>query len=305
MEFEFIEWIRRRQSSSPGMKIPIGDDAAWLRFEGGELLAAVDMLSDGVHFDLREHGPRRAGRKALAVNLSDVAAMAGTPRFALVALGLPRDGGLRLAQEIHEGMAELASEHGVVIAGGDTNSWDAPLAVSVTILATAPKNGPLRRDQAQAGDRILVTGSFGGSIRGRHLDFPPRVREAKLLHERYRLHAGMDVSDGLSVDLSRLAAESNLGAAVNLDRIPITDAARECAAEGTRSPLEHALGDGEDFELILAVPPEDAKRILADQPLDVPVTEIGEFTASGELTQIDSRGNQEPLIVRGYQHRFD
>ena len=133
--------------------------------------------------------------------------------------------------------------------------------------------------RARPGDKILVTGSFGGSIFGRQFDFQPRVAEALLLHDRYQLHAGIDASDGLSLDLSRLAAESGCGALVQTDAVPISAAAGQLAAQRAdgSTPLDHALGDGEDFELILAVPPEQSRRMLAEQPLDVPLSCIGEF----------------------------
>ena len=144
-------------------------------------------------------------------------------------------------------------------------------SISITALGTVTARGPLLRSGARPGDRILVTGSFGGSILGKHLDFEPRVAEALLLAERYELHAGIDVSDGLSLDLSRLAGESGCGAVVDLLQIPVSEAAHALAAQNAdgRTALDHALADGEDFELVLAAPPEAAEAILRDQPLDM------------------------------------
>ena len=171
-----------------------------------------------------------------------------------------------------------------------------------------------------------VTGDFGGSILGKHLDFEPRIEEALLLNERYELHAGMDCSDGLSLDLSRLAAESGCGAVLNLSRIPISAAAREFASQQKGSgvffadspisppsigekdsrPLLHALSDGEDFELILAVPPDDAARMIAEQPLTgVPLTEIGEFIVEPELWELLPGGDRRRLPPRGFEHALD
>ncbi len=157
-----------------------------------------------------------------------------------------------------------------------------------------------------AGDRILVTGAFGGSILGRQFDFEPRVKEALLLHERYALHAGMDVSDGLAIDLGRLVRESGVGAIVEADRIPIHDDARRLAgqADDGRTPREHALGDGEDFELLLAVPPDEARRMLAEQPLDVPLTDIGQCIAGAGLWQREADGPLQPLTPSGWEHSF-
>ena len=152
----------------------------------------------------------------------------------------------------------------------------------------------MRRGGALPGDRIVVSGRFGGSILGHHLDFQPRVREAILLNERYRLHAGIDVSDGLAIDLAHIADESGCGAVLDLPSVPIAEDAKRLAKQldDGRSPLDHALGDGEDFELILAVPPQDAGRMLEDQPLDVLLTDVGEFVKEPGLWQTDTRKAQ-------------
>ena len=305
MESEFLAWLRQRLKAAPSVELGLGDDAAILRWhDRPDLMATVDVLTDTVDFQLKEIDPRRAGRKALAVNLSDAAAMACRPVAALVGLVVPRAGGLRLAQEIYEGLLPLAQRYDVSIAGRDTNSWEGPLVISVTLLAQVTPHGPLRRSGAVAGDRIVVTGAFGGSIFGKHLDFEPRVREALLLNERYPLHAGIDVSDGLSLDLSHVAAASGCGAELDLARVPIAAAAHELAqsrADGSTA-LEHALIDGEDFELILAVPPEEAQRMEREQPLDVPLTIVGQFIAEPGLWQIDARGRRRELAPRGYEH---
>jgi thiamine-monophosphate kinase len=179
--------------------------------------------------------------------------------------------------------------------------------VSVTLLGEVTRRGPLRRDGARPGDQILVTGSFGGSILGRHLDFEPRVREALLLSERYALRAGIDVSDGLLVDLAHVAEESGCGAVLRTEDVPVSEDSRRLAqtlGDGS-TPLDHALGDGEDFELILAVAPEEATRMLAEQPLKVPLTAVGHFTAEPGLWQADAQGGQRKLVPRGWQHEFD
>jgi thiamine-monophosphate kinase len=191
------------------------------------------------------------------------------------------------------------------LAGGDTNAWDGPLVVSVTALGTPTGNGPLLRSGAQAGDEIVVTGEFGGSILAKHLDFEPRVTEAIRLHEAYRLHAGIDVSDGLSVDLAHLAAESGCGIEIDPDTVPVAPAAQRLAADDDRTPLEHALGDGEDFELILALPPAETERLIRDQPLDIPLTKIGRCVSEAGLWQRDSTGRRHCLPVTGWEHQFD
>jgi thiamine-monophosphate kinase len=307
VENEFIAWLREHLPPHPNLRLGLGDDAAILSLAGrSDCLVTVDMLTDQVDFRLAEVDPRRVGRKALAVNLSDIAAMAGRPLAAVVALVLPREGAWQLATELYAGLLPLAAQYGVAIAGGDTNSWDGPLAISITLLGQTTERGALVRSGARPGDMILVTGSFGGSLLGRHFDFEPRVQEALRLHERYQLHAGIDVSDGLSLDLSRLAAESRCGAELDLAKVPIAPAAHQLAeqlSDGSTA-LEHALADGEDFELILAVPPAAAEQILKDQPLAVPVTCIGQFVAEPGLWTIDTDGRRLPLAPRGYQHEF-
>ncbi len=307
METELIAQLRRRLPSHPLLKLGIGDDAAILDgARGADWVVTVDMLTDQVDFLLDEVDPRRVGRKSLAVNLSDLAAMACRPVAVVVALVLPRVGGMELGLALYEGMIPLAEEFGIAIAGGDTNSWDGPLALSVTALGEATAQGPLQRNGARPGDRILVTGTLGGSILGHQFDFQPRVREALDLAERYELHAGIDISDGLLRDLSHIVEESGCGAVLDLANIPISEDAVRLSRErgdGT-TPLDHALSDGEDFELILAATTEEAGRMVADPAISVPITEVGRFVADPGLWREDEQGNLVPLAVRGFEHDF-
>jgi thiamine-monophosphate kinase len=307
MEFELIRRLRRRIGAHPRVAVGLGDDAAVLRLAGGEqCVVTVDLLTDHVDFELAQVDPRRVGHKALAASLSDLAAMASPPLAGVVALALPRSGGLELAEAIYDGLLPLAQRYDLPIAGGDTNTWDGPLAISVTLLGRVTPRGPLLRSGAWVGDRIMVTGAFGGSILSRHLDFEPRLAEALALAERYRLHAGIDVSDGLSLDLGHMAEESGCGVLVDLAAIPVAEDARRLAerlADGS-TPLDHALADGEDFELILAAPPEEAEKMLAERAVDVPLTVIGEVIAERGLWRREG-GGRRPLEPRGYQHRFD
>ena len=308
MESDFIRWLRHRLPPHPNLALGPGDDAAVLRWgQGAECVLTVDLLTEGVDFELDKVDPARVGRKALAVNLSDLAAMAARPLGAVIALALPRQGGLELAQALYEGLIPLAERYQVAIAGGDTNSWEGPLAISITLVGEVTSNGPLRRAGARPGDRILVTGQFGGSILGHHFDFEPRVNESLLLARQYPLHAGIDVSDGLSLDLWRLIEESDCGAEVDLSMIPIAPAARRLSAERKdgSTALDHALADGEDFELILAVPPEAADELIATQPLDCGLTCIGQFVNDPGLWQVDGSGERRPLAPRGFEHRLD
>src|SRR5436309_12077407 len=200
-EFAYIDWLRRRTPADPRVLMGPGDDTAVLRWTAGApCLVTTDMLLEGSCFRLAEAGPRQVGRKAMAVNLSDIAAMAGRPVAAVVSVGLPRQGGRALAEELYLGLRDVADAFDTALVGGDTNSWEGPLVISVTLFGEATSRGPVTRSGARPGDWLLVTGPLGGSILGKHLDFTPRVREALQLHAAADLHAMIDVSDGLAAD---------------------------------------------------------------------------------------------------------
>ncbi len=302
MEVEFHRWLREHVPAHPSLPLGLGDDAAVWSGVRPEIVITTDLLSDGVDFRLPCDDLRLIGRKSLAVNLSDLAAMAAVPTGAVVSIALPRAGvgphsPLDTAIMLYEGLLSLTAEFGIMIAGGDTNTQDGPLVISVTAFGLVTERGPLTRRGGRVGDKLLVTGSLGGSIFGHHFDFTPRVREALLLHERYDLHAGMDISDGLTLDLSRLASECDCGALVYTSDVPIAKAAKHLP-----DALQHALGDGEDFELLLAVSPEVAIAILRDQPLACSITCIGELTNENGLWQQTSDGTRTPLEIRGWLH---
>lgn len=303
METDFLAWLTDRLPPHPCLKLGPGDDAAVLDLgRRPQCVVTVDLLTDGVDFRLGETSPARIGRKALAVNLSDLAAMAARPLAAVVALALPRAGALQLAIDLYQGILPLAQRYQTAIAGGDTNTWDGPLAISITLIGQVTDQGILRRDGARPGDAIVVSGDFGGSILGKHCDFDPRVNEALLLNERYGLRAGMDVSDGLSLDLSRLCQASRCGAVLDVAAIPIAPAAHELARSSGLAALEHALSDGEDFELLLALALPDAQRLIEEQPLDVPLTIVGEFVHEPGLWRRLPDGERRELPPRGYLH---
>jgi thiamine-monophosphate kinase len=305
MEAEFLSWLKPRLFAAPHVTLGVGDDGAIVAAAPGtSTVVAVDLLTDGVDFRLSEVDPRRVGRKALAVNLSDLAAMAARPMAAFVSLALPRRGALELAQSLYEGLLPLAEQFACPIAGGDTNTWDGSLVVSVTVLGQVGPRGGWRRDGARGGDAIVATGQFGGSILGHHFDFEPRVALALDLAERYTVHAAIDISDGLALDLSRLAEASLCGAEVDLTAVPISEAAyRHCEEHPDHcTPLDHALGDGEDFELLLAMPVVEADRLRHDPAVDVPISILGRFVEGRGLWQITAAGHR-PLPAQGFQHR--
>ena len=301
MENEFHDWLRTKLAN-PQLIVPLGDDAAVVDWSTmGNCVVTSDLLADGVHFKLPEASPERIGRKCLAVNLSDMAAMAATPIAAVVSLLLPSSYSENLARKLLEGMVPLAEEFQTAIVGGDTNVWEGNLAINVTLLGVVSDFPPLRRDSAKVGDLVMVTGALGGSIAGHHFDFTPRIREAKLLQSRYSLTAGMDISDGLSLDAARLARCSNCGIELQLDQIPISNASMALAGHESDA-LKGALGDGEDFELLFTAAPVEASNIVREQPLDIPVTIVGECIAELGLYQRTVTG-REKLEISGYEHR--
>jgi len=298
-ELQFVDWLRSRQRSHPSVILGIGDDMAMLRTSGERILVSSDMLLDGVHFDTGRHSLSAIGRKAIACSLSDCAAMAVRPLAATVSVALPESLPLAGAEELLAGMSSMAEEFELVIAGGDTNRWSHPLALDVAVTAT-PYQGiePVRRFGAKTGDELYVTGPLGGSLLGHHLVFQPRVREAQVLGERLgqRLHAMIDITDGLSLDLWRLCVESKVGAELDERQLRgiISEDAGQAAVSSGRTPLDHALTDGEDFELLMAV--EGEVKVM-----DFPVFRIGRIVASG-LTIAREDGKVKALEPRGYVH---
>lgn len=287
-ESDFLDYVRRTAAADPRVVVPIGDDLAALRWPAGDLLlVGADQVLDGVHFDLKSHSPRAVGAKAMNRNLSDCAAMACVPVAATVTLALPKGAGDALAVELIEGIRAAGQRFGCAVVGGDTGSWPGPLAISVAILGRSAGLAPVTRRGARAGDKLFVTGPLGGSIRGRHLSFVPRVDLAIELAARFEVHAMLDLSDGLSRDLPRICAASNVGAIVDASRVPIHDDARELGGDA----LQHALHDGEDYELLFAAPSCDHPRAI----------EIGEVLPGGGLFLRDGDAAM-PLTPGGWEH---
>ncbi len=300
-EFAYIAWLRARTPADPRVLIGPGDDCAALAPLARSVLVTTDMLMNGTDFLVAEVGPRRVGRKAMAANLSDMAAMAGVPVAAVVSVALPQPpaGSRDLAEELYLGLRERADDFGVSIVGGDTNSWDGPLVISVTLLGEATARRPVRRNGAKPGDWIFVTGPLGGSLLGHHLDFTPRVRESLALHEAVPLHAMCDISDGLAADLNHILEESRCGAVLVAEAIPASAAATQLSRTSGKSPLQHALGDGEDFELVFTVSPADGEQLLREPPVSG-LVKVGECIEAG--LWLERAGKREPLEPTGWVH---
>lgn len=300
-EFELIESIRRRIPSHPLVELGIGDDAACLAPGDPGRLVTTDMLLEGVHFLIPPATPRQVAFKAINVNLSDIAAMGGTPTAAFVSIAWPRSRGSAFQNEFCRGLEEACSLFHVSLAGGDTNSWDARLVVSVTVLGRL-EGPPWKRSGAQPGDWIFVTGSLGGSLAGHHLDFIPRVRESQELRRTVSPTSMIDVSDGFTADLYHILEESRVGAIVHEEAIPVAPAAHE--SRDSKTPLEHALGDGEDFELLFTVSPADGERLLRSPPFESPLSHVGEITSEPAAILRRKTGKDIPLPRLGWTHRL-
>ncbi|MHC4982156.1 MAG: thiamine-phosphate kinase [Planctomycetota bacterium] len=301
-ESDLIDWIRRQKQFDPSL-VPVGpgDDCAVVVCGAEKLLVSADQLLDGVHFDLKRHGAYAMGRKAMARALSDIAAMAGLPLAAVATVALPKGFSRADAEAMYRGMRDLSAEFDCPLVGGDVAASTGPAGVSVTVLGRPAGIQPVLRSGAKVGDAVCVTGEFGGSwLTDRHITFSPRVREARQLAASCSLHAMIDVSDGLALDLSRLCKASGVGAEVVADQVPVHP---EAAAGRKIDPLRAALGDGEDYELLFALSAQQAEELLAAKELAVRVSRIATIIETTALTLILPDGNREQLKPEGWEHK--
>jgi len=300
-EDEITEWFRaQRRLREADFPIDIGDDMAQVRVGGdGSVFITTDMLLDGVHFDLKEATLKQAGYKAMAASLSDCAAMATEPVAAVVSVAIPKGFGARQLKELHSGIVQAGDKYGCALVGGDITSWKGsePFAISVAMLSKSAGNKPVRRSGAKAGDCICVTGELGGAGYRRHLEFEPRVKEAITIAKMVTINAMIDISDGLSSDLNRICMQSKVGAIVNAEEIPISKQAKK-----NKEPLEAALNDGEDFELLFTVSEKDCQKLLEQWAGPVAITEIGRITNTGKMEIKMPDGEVSDLQVKGYDH---
>jgi thiamine-monophosphate kinase len=306
-EFELIDRLTRSLPTNPSVVVGAGDDCAVLDagIPDRLLLFKTDAVVEGVHFT-SDTAPEKIGHKALGRCLSDIAAMAGTPTAALVTIGLPGTFKPDFVEAIYAGLNTLARRHQVAVVGGETTTNPGGIFISVALLGWVPRGKGALRSGAEVGDAIFVTGELGGSLAGKHLDFEPRLAEARWLAQHFSLHAMLDVSDGLAGDLRHILTASRVGAELLTSAIPISREARRAAKAGSaaKPPLVAALSDGEDFELLFTVASRNAVAVLDAWKKQFPglaLTCIGKIKAGEGITIRDKQGVR-PLTAHGYVH---
>lgn len=306
-EFELIEKLTRPLPTNKSVVTGCGDDCAVLDVGLPDklLLFKTDAVVEGIHFKT-DAPAERIGHKALARCLSDIAAMAGTPTAALITIALPKTFEAAFIEGVYSGMSALARKYDVAIAGGETTTNPERILISVALVGFAPRGKAVLRSGAEAGDALFVTGDLGGSLATKHLEFEPRLTEARWLAEHFSIHAMIDLSDGLAGDLRHILKASHTGAELLTTSIPISRAAKLAsrAESPAKPPLLAALTDGEDFELLFTVASKDAVPLLDAWKLQfpkLPLTCIGKITAGEGITLRDKTGTR-PLTAQGYEH---
>lgn len=275
----------------------IGDDCAVIKITKEKyLLITIDMLLEDIDFRLKDASPYQIGWKSLACGLSDIAAMGGEAKYAVISLGLPPGLTVEFADELYRGIKALAKKFDVGIVGGDTNS-SKKLIIDAAVLGFVEPDKLALRGTARPGDIICVTGSLGGSYNSkRHLGFIPRLKEARYLVDNFKITSMIDVSDGLSTDLNHIAKESGTGARVYEALIPVSEDAVDMNA---------ALNEGEDFELLFTMPEGEARRLCRKGPEcdGVKISRIGEISAKRAGVKIITRdGKARDLKPKGFSH---
>lgn len=290
-EFGLIERFRKFIKLDSSVIKGSGDDCAVIKHAAGSyMLFTCDMIVEGVDF-LPRQSPELIGRKALAVSISDIAACGGTPRYCVVSLGFPKNITFTRVIRVARGLFRLARQYKINVVGGDV-SRAASLTIDVSMIGFVKKKNLALRSGARKGDIIFTSGALGGSIRGRHLKFTPRLEEAIFLTRNFKIGAMIDISDGLAQDLRHILEESGVGAVLYQSLIPVSDEARRA---------EEALYMGEDFELLFTLSRKEAARLLQSGKYDFrPIGEI--LDKKNGLMLVDARGRQKNIPSKGFRH---
>ena len=325
-EHALIARIRQRLTTAPWVVVGPGDDAAAIEPVRGALeVLTTDAQVEGVHFDRRFVPPDAIGHRALAVNLSDLAAMGARPRAALLSLMLPPSLEIAEFDQLIDGLLALAERHKVMVVGGNITRTTGPMVIDVTAIGTVHRRKILTRSGAMVGDNVYVTGALADAATGlqrlqavpsagastvenaqehagRYLRPEPRVRAGLLLGKNRAATSCMDLSDGLADGVRQIAQASSVGITLDGAAIPIAQHSRDWLSRHGRDPLDLALQGGDDFELIFTSRPKQAGRLRAVRRHlgDLPITRIGVVTKSPRLVVKDERGERE--LPEGYEH---
>jgi thiamine-monophosphate kinase len=295
-ELELIKDIRKRAGGpTRGVKVGIGDDCAVLDYDRKHyLLWASDMLVEGTHFRLKEAPYRKIGRKAVAVNISDIAAMGGLPRYILVTLGIPGGTKNSAIRGVYDGIFDICKDYGIKVIGGDTNR-SGEFVIDISIMGIVEKGKLMKRRGAKEKELVLITGPVRDGKK-EHLDFVPRLEEARFLSARYKVSSMIDVSDGIALDMGRICSESGVGCRLYEGAIPLSKGLA----------LKEALYSGESFELLFTMGAKEARRLFLDMKSrrqKYGYFVIGEVTRKKDgLCLIGKEGRTSRLRMEGYKH---
>ena len=327
-EIDLVRGIRKVLSgTAPGVVVGVGDDAAVVDPRPHPAVFTTDMLVEGVHFEIGVTSAHDLGHKAITVNVSDIAAMGGSPRFGLASVAIPPGLEASWVMELYGGMRQAADDYGMAIVGGDTSRADRAV-LSVTVVGEVGSGREVRRSGAHPGDVLVVTGTLGGAAGGLRVASEQHERQSEALsstwgralvamHERPIARVGegltlaaagatamMDLSDGLALDLSRLCEESGCGARVRLEAIPLAEGLEQLGTLIDAEPLDLALHGGEDYELLATLPSDvvDGVRDALKERFNTSLTEIGEITSTREIVAVGDDGAEDPLEAKGWDH---
>jgi thiamine-monophosphate kinase len=306
-EFDLIARLTKSLPTNESVLAGAGDDCAVLDLGLPEklFLFKTDAVVEGFHFT-KETPPEKIGRKALARALSDIAAMAGTPTAALVTIALPENFEPEFVRKIYDGLNALAEKSGVAIVGGETTTNPGGILISIALIGTVARGKRVLRSGAKVGDAIFVTGELGGSLAEKHLEFEPRLAEARWLAENFPIHAMIDLSDGLAGDLPHVLKASAVGAELLKSAIPVSRAAKLTVKKSSaaKPALVAALTDGEDFELLFTVAAKSAVKLLDTWKTNFPKLKlscVGKIV-SGDGILIRDKSGSHKLNAHGYVH---
>lgn len=290
-EFGLIKRLQKSLRTDASVIKGSGDDCAVLAFDKNSYqLFTCDMIVEGVDFSKKDK-PELIARKALAISISDIASCGGIPSYALVSMGIPKDTTVEFIDKLAAGLFSLAKEYKINIVGGDL-SRSRQLAIDLSLLGRVEKKNLVLREGAKEGDIIFVSGALGGSIYGKHLKFTPRIKEARYLVKNFKVNAMIDISDGLLADLGHILEEGRVGAFIYESLIPVSKEAKS---------FNHALCDGEDFELLFTLAQNQAVRLLQNNPFGF--KPIGRIEAKKNgFNLVDKNWQKRAITAKGYSH---